>query len=69
MARATPIELYRNIIGLRPEMKGRVIFVTGDLIDPDILEFLAEINAKTLAKPLDINDVTRAVVDTLEVNA
>jgi two-component system NtrC family sensor kinase len=63
------IELYRNIIDLRPEMKGRVIFVTGDLIDPEILEFLGEINAKTLAKPLDINDVTRAVVDTLEPNA
>jgi PAS domain S-box-containing protein len=63
------MELYRNIIEVRPEMKGKVIFVTGDLIDREILEFLAEINAKTLAKPLDINEVTRAVSDTLEENA
>ena len=59
------IELYRNVMELRPELRGKFIFVTGDLIDKDVLDFLAEVNAPTLPKPIDIRRVTKAVDETL----
>ncbi len=60
------IELYRNVMEVRPELRGKFIFVTGDLIDQDVLDFLAEVNAPTLPKPIDIRRITKAVDEILE---
>ncbi len=59
------MDLYRNILSLRPEMKDRVIFATGDLIGEDTVRFLAEVHAPTVPKPLDISEVIRAVREAL----
>ena len=63
------IDLYRNVLTTRPELKGKVIFVTGDLIDKDVVDFLAEVNARTIPKPLEINAITDTVRELLRCQA
>jgi PAS domain S-box-containing protein len=60
------LDLYAEIVEMRPEMKGRVIFMTGDLIDEEISVFLARVEAVSLPKPLEIPAVLAAVAETLE---
>jgi len=48
------IELYSLIIRKMPEMKNRIIFITGDVIGLDIKTFLSQNNLPYLAKPFDI---------------
>jgi len=59
------MDLYRNILTLRPEMKDRVIFATGDLIEEHTMRFLAEVHARSLPKPLEISQVIRTVREIL----
>jgi PAS domain S-box-containing protein len=66
MPRMDGMSLYRNILSMRPELKGKIIFITGDLIDTDTTRFLAETEARTIPKPLDIRRIARAVQQTFE---
>lgn len=59
------IDLYHRLISRRPEMKSRVLFITGDLIDRETTRFLRETGARALAKPLQIEEITGAVQDLL----
>jgi PAS domain S-box-containing protein len=59
------IDLYRNVLTTRPELRGKVIFVTGDLIDKSVVDFLAAVNARTLPKPLEIHQVPDTVRELL----
>jgi CheY-like chemotaxis protein len=66
MPQMNGFELYREIITMRPEMEGRIIFMTGDLVDEQTVRFLSQVNARSIAKPLEIPVVLSAVSDTLE---
>jgi len=59
------IEFYGKLLKRRPEMDGRVIFITGDVVDPDTARFLANSSARTLAKPIQITEVVRTVDEML----
>jgi CheY-like chemotaxis protein len=65
MPRMDGMSLYRNIMSMRPELEGKVIFITGDLIDAETTSFLAETEARTIPKPLDIRRIANAVQQTL----
>jgi len=47
-------ELFRFLDEHLPEAKERVVFITGDIGNPDTVAFLQEANRPYLAKPLDI---------------
>ena len=47
-------ELYAHIIEKMPVLKGKIIIVTGDVMGPDIKDFLAKNNLPYLVKPFDI---------------
>jgi len=47
-------ELYSRIIEKTPALKGRIIFITGDVMGADIKVFLTQNNLPYLAKPFDI---------------
>ena len=61
MPQMNGIQLYDEILAVRPELADRVLFVTGDLIDPDTVAFVERIGATTIAKPLEIQQVLRAI--------
>jgi len=66
MPQMNGLDLYSEILGMRPEMQGRVIFMTGDLIDEEISGFIARVSALSIPKPLEIPVVLSAVAETLE---
>ena len=66
MPQMNGFELYSEIMTLRPDMEGRVIFMTGDLVDENTIRFIDRVNAKSIAKPLEIPTVLAAVSETLE---
>jgi CheY-like chemotaxis protein len=55
------MELYREIERRFPALRRRIIFVTGDVLDPDKQRFLEETRAPFLAKPFDLADLRRLV--------
>ena len=63
------IALYRNLVVETPRLKNRVIFITGDLADPETVGFLAGMEARTLPKPFDIDRLVRVVGETLDAAA
>jgi DNA-binding NarL/FixJ family response regulator len=60
------MEMYREILSTRPEMTGRFIFITGDLIDREVTEFLEETCAPTVPKPLNIDALKEIVARALD---
>ncbi len=69
MPRMDGLELYRRVLSQQPELEGRVVFMTGDLIDRDTMSFLAEVHAPTIAKPMDIEQLSDIVRRTLAAGA
>ncbi len=53
--------LYRALEQRFPQLRHRVIFVTGDVLDPDKRDFLAATGAPCLAKPFDLDEVLAVV--------
>ena len=68
MPQMNGIDFYRNLRTLRPELEHRIVFITGDLIDPETVQFLATVNARTLPKPLDISRIVEVVQETLDAH-
>ncbi len=66
MPQMNGIQLYDEILVVRPELADKVLFVTGDLIDPETIAFMDRIGAQTIAKPLEIQQVLRAVAEVVD---
>jgi DNA-binding NarL/FixJ family response regulator len=66
MPQMNGLDLYSNILAMRPEMEGRIIFMTGDLIDDEIAGFLSQVSAVSIPKPIEVPVVLSAVAETLE---
>ena len=65
MPRMNGIELYSKLLQRRPELEGRVIFITGDLGNREVTRLLAETGARVLTKPLDVRGIVKIVDETL----
>ena len=55
------IELYRHLEHSHPEMTGRVVFTTGDVLSDDVKAFLDEAENPYLAKPFTPDELKAAV--------
>jgi CheY-like chemotaxis protein len=55
-------ELYTHILEKAPELKGRIIIITGDVMGLDIKEFLTKHNLPSLSKPFDIK-LLKEIID------
>jgi CheY-like chemotaxis protein len=53
--------LYREIDRRFPAMRGRVLFVTGDVLDHEKQQFLESRHATVITKPFNLGDVRAAV--------
>jgi two-component system NtrC family sensor kinase len=52
---------FQELERRHPEMRQRVVFVTGDVLNPDKREFLERTGAPTITKPFNLDDVRRVV--------
>jgi len=65
MPRVNGIELYRELTTRQPDLARNVVFTTGDLIDAETADFLAQVDAPVLPKPFEIQTVRQAILQTL----
>jgi DNA-binding NtrC family response regulator len=61
-------EFYDAAVAYRPEMAKRAIFMSGDVLNPDLRGFATQRGIRLLAKPFDIEAVIRIVNEALEAN-
>jgi DNA-binding NtrC family response regulator len=54
-------ELYRDATAAQPELTGKALMMTGDTLNPQLLEFASENNLRLIAKPFDIDDLVAEV--------
>ncbi len=57
----TGIEVYEASMAIRPELAQRWIFMSGDVLNPDLLAFAEARGIRLLAKPFDLSTVTGVV--------
>ncbi len=65
MAGMSGIEFYEAAVDFRPEMAPRAVFMSGDVLNPDLKGFATERGIRLLAKPFDIEAVVRVVREVL----
>jgi PAS domain S-box-containing protein len=65
MAGMSGTEFYEAAIEARPELAERAIFMSGDVLNPDLRGFATERGLRLLAKPFDIDAVVRVVREVL----
>ena len=56
---------YEKIIGLRPDLTKRIIFITGDMTVPDTQAFLERTDASYVAKPFNLDELIATIEATL----
>ena len=66
MPRAGGRELYEEIVERRPELAGRFIFATGDVVSTEAREFFRRTGRPCLEKPFDVADLRRLVRSMLD---
>ena len=66
MPRMNGIEFYREIEERLPGMADRILFMTGEILSPNIQKFLHERRVSILAKPFDLPTLYQGVHDVLE---
>ncbi len=65
MAGMSGTEFYEAAVKIRPELAKRAVFMSGDVLNPDLRGFATRHGVRLLAKPFDIDAVTRVVRDAL----
>jgi DNA-binding NtrC family response regulator len=61
MAGMSGTEFYDAAIEFRPELARRAVFMSGDVLNPDLRGFATQRGIRLLAKPFDIDAVIRVV--------
>ncbi|HVA86447.1 MAG TPA: ATP-binding protein, partial [Candidatus Saccharimonadales bacterium] len=56
-------EVYAAAVAIQPELRGRVIFMSGDVLNPELRTFARAHGIGLLAKPFDVETVIRAVAE------
>jgi two-component system NtrC family sensor kinase len=60
------IDAYEAAVVIRPTIAGRWIFMSGDVLNPDLHAFAEAHDIPLLAKPFDLASVTRSVQDVVD---
>ncbi len=65
MAGMSGTEFYEAAIEVRPELARRAVFMSGDVLNPDLRGFATQRDIRLLAKPFDIEAVIQVVREVL----
>ncbi len=58
-------ELYERLLGTHPEAARRMVFVTGDMVRPDVRRFLDAVGRPYLRKPFGLEELRRTLARAL----
>ena len=59
-------EAYEAIVARRPDLAGRIVMMSGELLDPSVEAFAATHAVTLLAKPFDIDTLDRTIRTVME---
>ncbi len=59
----TGTQVFDAAVAIRPELASRFVFMSGDVLNPELRDFAAAHSAELLAKPFDVDTVNRLVRD------
>lgn len=59
------IQLYKNLLEQSPDAKQKIIFITGDIVNRNTLQFLQEHDLRYLTKPFEVEDLLHLVSTTV----
>jgi two-component system NtrC family sensor kinase len=59
-------QLYQAIRALGQELTKKIIFITGDTVSSEILDFIAATGSPALTKPVDLDQLRQWVRSSLE---
>lgn len=65
MAGMTGIDVYEAITAIQPELGRRWVFMSGDVLNPSLLEFAQARGIRLLAKPFTLKNVTATLEEVL----
>jgi two-component system, NtrC family, sensor kinase len=65
MAGMSGTEFYLAAVAMKPELASRTVFMSGDVMNPDLADFAKARSIRLLAKPFDIPAVIRVVRETM----
>jgi two-component system NtrC family sensor kinase len=65
MAQMSGMDVYEALVAIRPELRDRFVFMSGDILDHDLRRFVEDHHAALIAKPFDLASVGRTVRDVL----
>ncbi|HEY7522459.1 MAG TPA: ATP-binding protein [Candidatus Limnocylindrales bacterium] len=66
MAGLSGIEVYEAAVRVRPDLAGRFVFMSGDVLNPELTSFATARDIGLLAKPFDLEAVGRTVREVLD---
>jgi CheY-like chemotaxis protein len=69
MAGMSGTDVYDAVVAIRPELRDRFVFMSGDVLNPALRDFADAHGIALLAKPFDLASVGRTVRDLLERGA
>jgi CheY-like chemotaxis protein len=69
MAGMTGTEVFRAITDLQPHLSSRFVFMSGDVMNPDLTSFAERHRIAILAKPFDLESIDRTVRAMLNVGS
>jgi nitrogen-specific signal transduction histidine kinase/ActR/RegA family two-component response regulator len=61
MAGMTGTQVFEAAVAIRPELAGRFVFMSGDVLNPELRDFAEAYGIGLLAKPFDLESVGRTV--------
>jgi two-component system NtrC family sensor kinase len=61
MAGMTGTQVFEAAVAIRPELAGRFVFMSGDVLNPELRDFAAAYGIGLLAKPFDLDSIGRTV--------
>jgi two-component system NtrC family sensor kinase len=59
-------EVFEAVVALRPELAERFVFMSGDVLNPELRDFATKHDVALLAKPFDVDTVNQLVGDVVE---
>jgi two-component system NtrC family sensor kinase len=66
MAGMSGTEVYKAVVARRPDLAKRFVFMSGDVLNPDLLSFANAREIGLLAKPFDLDAVGRTVREVID---
>ena len=61
MVGMTGTEVFDSIVAIRPELERRFVFMSGDVLNPELQAFVARRRVGLLAKPFDLDTVRQTL--------